>query len=467
MGLLIKGGEIVTADGRSRSDIYIEDETINAIGLGLDVPSTTEEIDATGKLIFPGFIDPHVHIHLPFMATFAKDTHATASKAALIGGTTTFIEMCCPSRNEDALGGYNAWKQKAEGNSACDYAFHMAVTRWDAATEAQLREIVADGTASFKVFLAYKNFFGVNDEELFHTLKLAAELGVITTAHCENAELIGQLQQLLLAEGKTGPEWHEPSRPEPVEAEGTSRFATFLEQTGAVGYVVHLSCAPALRAAVEAKLRGVKLYVESVLPHFLLDKGYAERKGAEGMKHVMSPPLRDKRNQAILWSALEAGLIDTVGTDHCPFDVEQKLLGTGAFTQIPNGIPGIEDRVNLMYTYGVKRGKLDIHRFVDALSTRPAKLFGLFPRKGTIAVGSDADLVIYDTNYRGAISAATQHTNNDYNGFEGFAIEGRPSVVTVRGKVQVRDGDFVGEPGRGRMIRRKPQYGSHEVSDAG
>jgi dihydropyrimidinase len=466
MGLLIKGGEIITADSRCRSDIYIEDETISAIGLELDVPSTTEEIDATGKLIFPGFIDPHVHVHLPFMATFAKDTHATASKAALIGGTTTFIEMCCPSRNEDALEGYNTWKQRAEGNSACDYAFHMAVTRWDAATEAQLREIVADGTASFKVFLAYKNFFGVNDEELFHTLKLAAKLGVITTAHCENAELIGQLQQLLLAEGKTGPEWHEPSRPEAVETEGTSRFVTFLEQTGATGYVVHLSCAPALRAAVEAKLRGVKLYVESVLPHFLLDKTYAERKSVEGMKHVMSPPLRDKRNQMILWSALEAGLIDTVGTDHCPFDTEQKLLGAEAFTQIPNGIPGIEDRVNLMYTYGVKRGKLDIHRFVDALSTRAAKLFGLFPRKGTIAVGADADLVIYDTGYRGTISAATQHTNNDYNGFEGFAIEGRPSVVTVRGRVQVRDGAFVGEPARGRMIRRKSQYGSHEVIDA-
>ncbi len=199
------------------------------------------------------------------MATFAKDTHATASKAALIGGTTTFIEMCCPSRNDDALEGYNTWKQKAEGNSACDYAFHMAVTRYDDNTEAQLREIVADGTASFKVFLSYKNFFGVTDEELFHTLKLAAELGVITTAHCENAELVGQLQQTFAAEGKTGPEWHEPSRPEAVEAEGTSRFATFLEQTGATGYVVHLSCAPALRAAVEAKLRGVRLYVESVL----------------------------------------------------------------------------------------------------------------------------------------------------------------------------------------------------------
>jgi len=471
MGLLIKGGEIVTADGRSRSDIYIENETITAIGRDLSVPLRTEVIDATGKLVFPGFIDPHVHIHLPFMATFAKDTHATASKAALIGGTTTYIEMCCPSRNEDALEGYNTWKQKAEGNSACDYAFHMAVTRYDAETEAQLRQIVLDGTASFKVFLSYKNFFGVNDEELFHVLKLAAELGVITTAHCENTELVAQLQQQLLAEGKTGPEWHEPSRPEAVEAEGTSRFATFLEQTGAAGYVVHLSCVPALRAAVEAKLRGVRLYIESVLPHFLLDKSYAEREGVEGMKHVMSPPLRDKRNLPALWTALEAGLIDTVGTDHCPFDTDQKLLGADAFTQIPNGIAGIEDRVNLMYTYGVKRGSLDIHHFVDALSTRPAKLFGLFPRKGTIAVGSDADVVIYDTDYRGVISAAAQHTNNDYNGFEGFEIDGRPSVVTVRGKVQVRDGAFIGEPGRGRMIRRVPQYGAKapasEAANAG
>jgi dihydropyrimidinase len=467
MGLLIKGGEIVTAESRSRGDIFIENETISSIGRDFYAPPGTEVIDAAGQLVFPGFIDPHVHIHLPFMATFAKDTHATASKAALIGGTTTFIEMCCPSRTEDALEGYHTWKQKAQGNSACDYAFHMAVTRYDTNTEAQLREIVRDGTASFKIFLAYKNFFGVTDEEMFSTLKLAAELGVITTAHCENAELVGQLQQILLAEGKTGPEWHEPSRPEAVEAEGTGRFATFLGQTGAAGYVVHLSCAPALRAAVEAKLRGVRLYVESVLPHFLLDKTYAERPNVEGMKHVMSPPLRDKRNLPILWNALQAGLIDTVGTDHCPFDTEQKLLGSEAFTQIPNGIPGIEDRVNLMYTYGVRRGALDIHRFVDALSTRSAKLFGLFPRKGTIAIGADADIVVYDPDYRGTISAATQHSNNNYNGFEGFRIEGRPSHVTVRGRVQVRDGVFVGEPGRGRMIKREPHYGAQGAKNAG
>jgi len=461
MALLIQGGEIVTASARYRGDIFVEDEVITRIGEDLACPPGAEIVDATGKLVFPGFIDPHVHIHLPFMATFAKDTHATASVAALIGGTTTFIEMVCPSRDEDALEGYRTWKQKAEGNSACDYAFHMGVTRFDSGTEEQLREIVRDGTASFKIFLSYKNFFGVTDEEMFHTLRLAAKLGVITTAHCENAELVSHLQHLLLAAGKTGPEWHEPSRPEAIEAEGTSRFATFVEQAGAVGYVVHLSCAPALRAAVEARLRGVKLHVESVVPHFLLDKSYTERAGVEGMKYVMSPPLRDRRNQAVLWGALQSGLIDTVGTDHCPFDVEQKLLGAKAFTQIPNGIPGLEERVNLMYTYGVKRGGLDIHRFVDALSTRAAKLFGLYPRKGTIEIGSDADLVIYDPQYRGTISAATQHTNNDYNGFEGFEIEGRPAVVTVRGKVQVRDGVFVGEKKRGRFLRREPQYLSH------
>jgi len=458
MPLLIRNADIVNADSRSRADIYIHDETITQIGTNLEVPAGAEVIDATDKLVFPGFIDPHVHIYLPFMSTFAKDTHDTGSIAALVGGTTTFIEMCCPSRNDDALESYHLWKSKAEGHSACDYTFHMAVTRYDDRTEAQLREIVADGIASFKIFLAYKNFFGVDDGEMYQTLTLARKLGVIVTAHCENAELVGRLQQLLLAEGKTGPEWHEPSRPESVEAEGTHRFATFLENTGAAGYVVHLSCEGALRAAMAAKSRGVRLWIESVLPHFLLDKTYAERGGVEAMKHIMSPPLRDKRNQKILWDALAQGFIDTVGTDHCPFDTSQKMLGEHAFTQIPNGIPGIEDRVNLLYTCGVSRGSLDLHRFVDAASTRAARLFGLFPRKGTIAVGSDADLVIYDPQYRGTISAKTQFTNCDYSGFEGMEIDGRPAIVTARGRVQVRQGIFVGEPGRGRLLKREPAY---------
>ena len=458
MALLIRNGEIVTVGSRSRADIFVENETVTRIGKNLEAPADVEIIDATGKLVFPGFIDPHVHIYLPFMATFAKDTHETASIAALIGGTTTYIEMCCPSRNDDALAGYQLWKSKAEGHSACDYAFHMSVTKFVEETETQLRQIVADGTASFKIFLAYKNFFGVDDGEMYQTLELAERLGVIVTAHCENAELVARLQQKLLAEGKTGPEWHEPSRPESVEAEGTGRFATFLENTGAAGYVVHLSCEKALQAALAAKSRGVRIHVESVLPHFLLDKTFAERPGVEGMKHVMSPPLRAKTNQAALWNGLATGAIDTVGTDHCPFDTEQKLLGKDAFTNIPNGIPGIEDRVNLLYTFGVKRGQLDLDRFVDAASTRTARLFGLFPRKGTIAVGSDADLVVYDPNYRGVISAKSQHVNNDYNAFEGLEIEGRPSVVTVRGKVQVRDGKFIGERGRGRFLRREPSH---------
>jgi dihydropyrimidinase len=282
--LLIRNADIITADSRFRGDIYAEGDTITRIGDNLEAPPGTEIIDATGKLVFPGFIDPHVHIYLPFMATFAKDTHETASIAALIGGTTTYIEMCCPSRFDDALEGYLLWKSKAEGSSACDYTFHMSVTRFDDRTEGQLREIVTDGIASFKIFLAYKNFFGVDDGEMYKTIELAKRLGVIVTAHCENAELIGQLQQRLLAEGKTGPEWHEPSRPEAIEAEGTNRFGTFIEATDAAGYIVHLSCRPALEAAMRVKSRGVRLWVECVVPHLLLDNSHID------MKHVMSPP---------------------------------------------------------------------------------------------------------------------------------------------------------------------------------
>ena len=457
MTLLIQNGEIVTPDQRYTADILIEGETITQIGQGLEVPGGAEVIDASGQYVFPGFIDPHVHVHLPFMGTFARDTHATASQAALIGGTTTFIEMLAPAASETLRSGWQTWTDKAHGHSACDYSFHLGVTRWDGDTEQTLRELVSGGMTSFKVFLAYKGAFGIEDAALFNTLKLARELGVVVTAHCENAELVSQLQAQLLAGGKTGPEWHEPSRPEQVEADGTAHFATFLEMTGAEGYVVHLSNARALKAALDARQRGVKLHIESVIPHFLLDRTFAERPGVEGAKYVMSPPLRDKANQAALWEALKNGDIDTVATDHCPFDVEQKRMGEDNFTLIPNGIPAIEDRVNLLYTYGVCRGGLSLHRFVDAASTRAAQIFGLYPRKGAVQVGSDADLVVYDPNYRGTVSAATSHGNNDYSGFEGFEIEGRPSVVTVRGQIAVRAGEFVGDPGRGQLLRRPPR----------
>jgi len=455
VSLLIKNGEIVNAGGRMVADIYVEDETITAIGKDLQAPDGAEVIDASGKYVFPGFIDPHVHIHLPFMGTVTKDTHATGSQAALVGGTTTYIEMLAPSRLEDLKAGYRHWNELAAGNSACDYTFHIGVTKFDDETEATLRELVKDGMTSFKVFLAYKGFFGVNDEELFKTLRLARELGVVVAAHCENDEIVAQLQARLLSEGKVGPEWHEPSRPERVEADGTHHFASFVELTGAKGYVVHLSSEPALEAALAAKLRGVDLSIEVVVPHLILDKTYAERPDFEGAKYVMSPPLRHKRNQKPLWDALNAGMIDTVATDHAPFDFKgQKEMGRGDFTKIPNGIPTIEDRVNLLYTYGVSRGGLSLERFVSAASTRAAQIFGLYPKKGVIAVGADADIVVYDPSYRGAISAETHAMNTDYSGFEGVEIDGRPSVVTVRGKVAAKNGKFVGDPGRGQLLRR-------------
>jgi dihydropyrimidinase len=459
MSLLIKNGRIVTADSDFTGDIFCEGETITRIGRGLDVPPNAEVIDATGKLVFPGFIDPHVHIYLPFMGTFSKDTYTTGSQAALVGGTTTLIEMCCPSRADEALAGFELWMSQAVGKSACDFTFHMGVTKFDAATEPQLREIVGRGISSFKIFLAYKGAFGVDDAELYRTLKLARELGVIVTAHCENETLVAERSRELLAAGVTGPEGHHESRPPRVEAEGVHHLCTFAELTGAHVYCVHTSCAEALDVAVAARQRGVRVWVETLIQYLLLDKTYAERANFEGAKFVMSPPLRDARNQPVLWNALASGLVSTVATDHAPFDfVGQKPMGRDDFTKIPNGIPSLEDRVNLLYTHGVKRGRLDLQTFVAVASTNTAKLFGLFPRKGTIAVGSDADLVIYDPDYRGKLSVKTQAQNVDYNAFEGWEIEGRPGVVTVRGEVAVRDGRFVGTIGRGHFLQREPTH---------
>ena len=458
MALLIKNGEIITPGERYTADIWCEGETITRIDRGIAPAPGAEVIDAKGKYVFPGFIDPHVHIHLPFMGTFAKDTHETASKAALIGGTTTFIEMICPARKDGPMESFELWLDKAQGHSACDFTFHMGLGRFDAQVEEEMTEIVKRGVSSFKVFLAYKGAFGLSDEELYHALRLARKLGVITTAHCENADLVVELQKKLLAEGKTGPEWHHESRPPLVEAEGVHHLMTFAQLLDAHVYVVHASCEKAVREAVKGKLAGVKVWIETLIQYLVTDKTYAERPNFEGAKYVMSPPLRDKRNQDVLWNGLRDGLISTLATDHAPFDVAQKRMGEHDFTKIPNGIPSLEDRINVFYTYGVKRGRLDLHRFVDAASTQAAKLFGLFPRKGAIQPGSDADLVVYDPNYVGTISAGTQSMNVDYNPFEGMAIDGRPSVVTVRGQVAVRDGKFVGKVGRGQFLQREPSH---------
>jgi dihydropyrimidinase len=459
MALLIKNGEIITASSRYVADIWCENETITRIDRNLQPPPDAEVIDAKGKYVFPGFIDPHVHIYLPFMGTFAKDTHETAGKAALVGGTTTVIEMACPGRAEEPLAAFELWLGKAQGHCACDFTFHMGVSRYDAGTEKQLTEIIKRGISSFKIFLAYKGALGVTDDELYQTLRLAKKLGVITTAHCENADLVLALQQMLLAEGKTGPEWHHESRPPLVEAEGVHHLMTFAKLLDAHVYIVHTSCDEALREAVAGKLAGVKVWVETLIQYLVTDKTYAERPNFEGAKFVMSPPLRDKRNQDILWNGLRDGLVSTLATDHAPFDfATQKRMGERNFTLIPNGIPSLEDRVKVLYTYGVNRGRLGLHRFVEVASTQAAKLFGLFPRKGTIQLGSDADLVVYDPHYRGTLSVKTQTMNVDYNPFEGLPIEGRPSVVTLRGQIAVRDGKFVGQTGRGQFLQREPNH---------
>jgi dihydropyrimidinase len=477
MSLLIKNGTIINAEGDPFiSDILCRDGVIAEIGAGLTAPPDAEIIDATGKQVFPGFIDPHVHIYLPFMGTFSKDDYVTGSKAALMGGTTTLIEMCCPARSDDPLEAIRLWKSKAAGISSCDYTFHMGVTRFDEGTADALKAIVAEeGITSFKVFLAYKGDFGIEDTELYQTLSLASELGVVVTAHCENADLVAATQKKLLAEGKAGPEWHEPSRPIAVEAEGCHHLMTFAELTGAEVYVVHTSCIPAVEAITGARKRGVKAWIETVAPYLAFDSSYAERPDFEGAKYVMSPPIRSKEHGDFLWKCIADGTVNTVATDHAPFDFfPQKHMGhpdpakcmdangepagkSGNFTLIPNGIPSVEERMKLLYTEGVRRGRIDLQTFVRCASTQAAKIFGLYPRKGVIAVGSDADIVVWDPNWSGTISAATHSMATDYSAFEGREIHGRPELVTVRGKIMVRDGQWVGETGWGKFLHREPK----------
>lgn len=459
MGLLIKGGRVITASEDHGVDILTEGETISRIAVGIDpatLPEETEVIDASGKYVFPGFIDPHVHIHLPFMGTNAIDDHDSATRAALVGGTTTIIEMICPGPEDEPLEAFNTWKALAEDGANCDYTFHQSVVRFDELAMSQLRQLVANhGVQSFKVFLAYKGALDIGDKELFELLLLARELGVVVTAHCENAEAIDQMQKRLVSAGKTGPEFHHPSRPRVVEADGVNHVCLFAKLTGASVYIVHTSCGVALERALAAGGRGVDVTVEAVIPHLVLDKTYAERPDFEGAKYVMSPPLRERLEQNALWGAIRDREIKTIGTDHAPFSfADQKTMGRDDFTKIPNGIPSIQERVDLVHTYGVCQDRIDLATMVDACSTQAAKHFNLYPRKGEIAVGSDADLVVYDPSYRGTFSNADSLTKVDYCGYEGMERKGRSHVVTLRGQVVARDGAFTGEPGRGTYLPR-------------
>jgi dihydropyrimidinase len=462
MALLVRGGRIITATEDFTGDIYAENETITRIEPQIDprlVAPGAEIVEARGKYVFPGFIDPHVHIYLPFMGTYAADDYESASKAALAGGTTTLIEMICPGAGDQPIEAFELWKSKAEKLAAVDYTFHMSVVRFEEQVREQFSQIVKAGVASFKVFLAYKGALNLSDEHLFAAMRLAKELGVIVTAHCENADAIDALQKSLLAAGRIGPEWHGPSRPPVVEADGVHHLCTFAELLGTHVYIVHTSCEAAVREALAARQRGVNVWIESVIPHFVLDETYTQRPGFEGAKYVMSPPLRAKSNQDVLWNGVKTRQISTIGTDHAPFRFgDQKLMGKDAFTKIPNGIPSVQERVDLVHTYGVSAGRFGLQIMVDACSTQAAKLFGLYPRKGSIQLGSDADLVVYDPGYRGTFSQECSYSNVDYNAYEGWEQKGRASVVTVRGQVQARDGEFVGTIGRGQFLKREPTH---------
>ena len=452
---VIQGGTIYTPENSLIGDIGISGESIAEIkeGGGLEGKRT---IEATGKLVFPGFIDPHVHIHLPFMGTNAIDDHESATKAAIVGGTTTIIEMICPGSADEPVNAFAEWKELAGVGCCCDYTFHLAVVRFDELAKEQLRELVVnEGVQSFKIFLAYKGALDISDEHLLELMQMCKELGVVLTAHCENAKAIDVMQKKLIAEGKTGPEWHEPSRPRSVEAGGVQHLCEFAEHTGATVYVVHTSCGEAVNQAMEARKRGVDVTVEAVAPHLVLDKTYAERPDFEGAKFVMSPPLRDKEEHEVLWNGLADGSVSTVGTDHAPFNFcGQKDMGSENFTLIPNGIPSIQERVDLVHTYGVCTGKFDLRKMIEVCSSNVAKQFNMYPRKGALIVGSDADIVIYDTEYVDTFKHEDGLSKIDYSGFEGMERKGRSDVVLLRGKVVAKQGKFVGKVGVGEYISR-------------
>jgi dihydropyrimidinase len=452
---VIKGGTIYATEGVFQGDIGIMGDVISEIkqGGGLEGDKV---IDATGKYVFPGFIDPHVHIHLPFMGTNAIDDHASATKAALVGGTTTIIEMICPGPEDEPAKAFAEWKELAQAGCCCDYSFHLAVVRFDVLAQEQLRALVAsEGVQSFKIFLAYKGALDMSDDNLFKLMQLCKELGVTLTAHCENAEAIDSMQKKLITEGKTGTEWHEPSRPRSVEAGGVQHLCEFAERAGATIYVVHTSCGEAVNSAMEARKRGVDVTVEAVAPHLILDKTYAERPDFEGAKFVMSPPLRDKVEHEALWDGLANGSISTIGTDHAPFNFHgQKDMGIDNFTLIPNGIPSIQERVDLVHTHGVCTGKIELQTMVDVCSTNVAKTFNMYPRKGALAVGSDADIVVYDTEFLGTFKHEDGLSKIDYSGFEGMERKGRSDIVLLRGKVVAQQGKFIGETSAGTYISR-------------
>ena len=459
MSLLIKNGDIVTASERYIADVYVQDGRIAAIGKDLASQGAGgETIDATGQLVLPGFIDPHVHMELPFMGTVSADDFESGTASGVAGGTTCIIDFVIPNRGDSLLEALAGWREKAK-KAVADYTFHMAVTGWGDKTAAEMRQVVEqEGITSFKVFMAYKGALMVDDGELYQVMQQAAKLGAVVTVHAENGDVVWHLQRALVAKGDLGPEFHPVSRPSSVEGEATNRALMMARLHGTTAYIVHMTCREAVEALVRAKLEGQKCYGETCPQYLLLDDTVFTKPNFEGSTYVMSPPIRPAHmgHHDALWRGLGNGMLDSVGTDHCPFTMEQKRMGKDNFTLIPNGAAGIEDRLQLLYTYGVCEGRFDLQRMVALGSTHPARIFGLYPRKGTIAVGADADLVVYDPASTGVRGARTHFSRADRSIFEGFKVRGKPTTVIVNGKVRFADGTLKVERGAGRFVARKP-----------
>jgi dihydropyrimidinase len=456
MGVLIRNGTIVTALDRWVGDLLCREGTIVALGTGLDAASDDEIVDASGRYVFPGGIDPHVHMELPFMGTVSADDFETGSAAGVAGGTTTIIDFVVPGRDDNALEVLDAWHEKAR-KAVADYGFHMCITSWGRSAVGWMESCVREkGIPSFKLFMAYRGAIGIDDTEIIQALRAAAGLGALIMVHAEHGEMVVELQNQFVAEGKTAPKYHALSRPSPVEGEATARMIMMARMVGAPVYVVHMTCRESVRAVAEARERGQRVYGETCPQYLLLDDSVYEKPDFEGAAYVMSPPIRPRGHQDVLWGALGAGILEVVGSDHCPFNqAGQKEMGRDDFRVIPNGAAGVEDRLALLYTFGVRAGKIDLHQFVNLTSTRAAKVFGLYPRKGSITVGADADLVIWDPEGTKTISAKTHHHHCDRSIYEGFQVKGIPSTVIANGRVQYRNGDLNVERGAGRYLPRR------------
>jgi dihydropyrimidinase len=456
MRTIIRNGRIVTAVDDYNADILIENGVVQMIAKTIDADIAADKvIDAKGRLVIPGGIDPHTHMELPFGGTAASDTFETGTIAAAYGGTTTIIDFAVQGKGESLNQALDNWHRKAEGHTSIDCGFHLICTDLPDSRLPEMKSMIDQGVSSFKLFMAYPGVFYVDDGTIYNAMRMAGDAGGLICMHAENGIVINQIIKHALAEGKTAPKYHALTRPTKAEAEGVHRAIAIAEMAHSPVYIVHLSCDDALQEVTRARDNGTPVYAETCPQYLFLDYSVYEQEGFEGAKWVMTPPIREKFNQDKLWRGLQFNDLQVIATDHCPFCFkEQKELGRDDFTKIPNGGPGVEHRMSLVYNGGVASGRISVNRFVEITSTNAAKIFGLFPRKGTIAVGSDADIVIFDPNEEMTISAKSHHMNVDYSCYEGYKVRGVTKTVLSRGDVVIEDGKYVAQPGRGAFLKR-------------